>query len=434
MIGIAFRNLNRQKKRSFLLGGAIAFGIIVVTVMNGFTGAFVENVGENFSSIFAGHMFVTGVEKDSDGGTTEIIRDDTLLLQTIAAARVEPTYLTKRSEFRGTIYFQGNSVNQTIVGAEWSEASFFRERLALTEGSFDALIEDPHGIILSEEIAEILNVEIGDRLIVRNRTISGQQNVGEFRLVAKSHDPGLIGALSAYANICYVNELLDIRCSEYRSLGIMLGSLREIDRYADDLYEELAAALDLFEREKTEEEPNPFRALFDQADDEEWEGTRYRFYTMNDVMQQADQIVQILNTAGIVVLLVLFVIIMVGITNTFRMIMIERTKEIGTMRALGMQRGGILQLFILEALFLSLGGALLGLAIAAVIMSILSRVFWGLDSTIFILLKNGYMTFKLVPRQVLLHFGIVAGLTIAAAFVPARRAALLRPVDALRSI
>ena len=148
---------------------------------------------------------------------------------------------------------------------------------------------------------------------------------------------------------------------------------------------------------------------------------------------RADQIVDILNTAGLVILLVLFVIIMVGITNTFRMIMIERIKEIGTMRALGMQRSGIRSLFILEALFLSLGGAIAGLLLAGIVMLILSRIFWGFESPIFILLKNGYLTFKLIPPQMLLHFGIVAVLTILAAFFPARKAALLSPVDALRA-
>lgn len=432
-IVIALRNLNRQKKRSFLLGGAIAFGIMIVTVINGFTGSFVTNVGENFSNIFAGHIFIDGVEKLANGRTTEIIRDDSVLLETIEAAGVDAAYVTKRSEFRGTLIFQGNSISQNIIGAEWSEASFFRERLVLTKGSFDALLEDPQGIILSEEIAEILNLEIGERIIVRNRTLSGQQNVGEFRLAAISHDPGFFGALSAYANLCYVNELLDIDCEEYRSLGIMLSSLDQIDRYADNLYDELDSRLDVFPRAEADSERNPVQDLFEQADDEEWEGTRYRFYTLNDVLSQADQIVDILNTAGLVILLVLFVIIMVGITNTFRMIMIERIKEIGTMRALGMQRSGIRSLFILEALFLSLGGAVGGLLLAGIAMLILSQIFWGFESPIFILLKNGYLTFKLIPPQMLLHFGIVAALTILAAFFPARKAALLSPVDALRA-
>jgi putative ABC transport system permease protein len=104
------------------------------------------------------------------------------------------------------------------------------------------------------------------------------------------------------------------------------------------------------------------------------------------------------------------------------------------MRALGMQRRRVLASFLLEALFLALGGVALGLALSAVIMLVLSQINLGLDSPIFILLKNGYFTFRVLPLQVLLNTGIVAGLTLFAAYFPSRRAARLEPVDALRSI
>jgi len=286
---------------------------------------------------------------------------------------------------------------------------------------------------LSDKIANILNVEIGDRITVRLSTVRGQQNVGDFNLAAISYDPGLLGAISAYANLCYVNELLDLGCDEYMTLGILLENLSIIDEAAEPLYELLNTRLDMFERQDAEEEGNPVMALFEQSDEEEWSGTRYRFFTLNDVLSEADQIVVILNTVGLVILLILFFIIMVGITNTFRMIMIERIKEIGTMRALGMQRVTVRNLFLLEAFLLAMGGAVVGLILAGIAMLILSNIFWGLDSPIFILLKNGYMTFKLVPHQVLLHFGVVAVLTVLAALIPARKAANMHPVEALRA-
>ena len=80
---IAFRNLNRQKKRSFLLGGAIAFGILIITLINGFTGSFVKNVGENFSHLLGAQrgdeprLDPAGPRRlDRLGGSIEIVRDD----------------------------------------------------------------------------------------------------------------------------------------------------------------------------------------------------------------------------------------------------------------------------------------------------------------------------------------------------------------------
>ena len=113
--------------------------------------------------------------------------------------------------------------------------------------------------------------------------------------------------------------------------------------------------------------------------------------------------------------------------------LIERIKEIGTMRALGMQRKEVRRLFLLEAFFLSLGGALAGLIAAGLVMFILSRFFWGVDSPIFILLKNGYMTFRLSFLQVLLNIAVVLFMTLLAAFFPAKKAAKLEPAAALRT-
>lgn len=435
---IALRNLNRQKRRTFLLGGAIAFGIAIVTLINGFAGSFVENVSENFSNLLAGHIFVEGVDKPEGDREFRRIADDDLLLEAISERDLPIRFVTKRSEFTGAMIFQGVSVRQTVVGVDWAEEQYLLERLVLTQGTFESMLTlndggERNGIILTEEIAEKLNVELGDRIIASMRTVSRQQNVGEFVLAGISHDPGLFGQLSAYADLEYVNQLLTLEPGQYQTLGIFLTDLQLIDGEVDNFFDALATRVNMFERNTEEDGENPVEAMFDQADEETWTGVRYRLFTLNDILSEVDEIVRLLNGAALVILLVLFVIIMVGITNTFRMIMYERVKEIGTMRSLGMQRDRVQILFLLEALFLALGGVLGGLAVAGVAMLVLGSINMGLDSAIFILLKNGYFTFRLQPLQVLASVGIVAGLTILAAFFPSRKAALMKPVDALRA-
>ncbi len=436
LILMALRNLNRQKKRTILLGGAIAFGLIIVTLINGFTGSFVENVSENFSQLLAGHIFVEGIEKTESGKTLRVIRDDSRLIDTLQELDLPVRYLSKRSELTGNIIFQGESVAQSVVGVNWSEEKFLKERIVLVSGSFEEMESTRNGIILDEDTVERLKLQLYDKVDVKLRTLTGQQNVGDFTLVGISYDPGLFGSLSGYAGLDYVNELLTLSGGEYMQLGIFLEDLQYIDESADIYYSALKKNVSLFDRasESGDGEQNPVRAMMEDAEEEDWTGTRYRFYTLNDVLSEVDQIVDILNKAGFIILLILFGIIMVGITNTFRMIMYERVKEIGTMRSLGMQRNGIRSLFLLEALFLSLGGAAVGLLLSGIIISILSHIFWGFDSPLFILMKNGYLTFSLQPFQVLGHLGIIAFLTLLAAFFPTNKAARMNPVDALRSI
>jgi len=420
-----------------MLGGAIAFGIMVVTLINGFAGSFVDNVGENFSQLLAGHIFVEGVEKT---GTREVrvIRDDDVLTHTLEEQQIPTRFISRRSNFDAEIVFQGNTIRQNIVGADWTREEFLRERLNLVEGSFDELTTENElgqrqGLILSKGIADRLRAQVGDTLTLRMRTVNGQQNIGDFRLVAISYDPGLFGSLSGYADLAYVNQLIGLQPGEYQTLGIFVDSISQIDTYFEPYYQTLENRVQVFPRNQGEEGQNQVEALFRAAEEDNWEGVRYRLYTLNDVLEQVQQIVDLLNNASLIILLVLFFIIMVGITNTFRMIMIERVKEIGTVRALGMQRHDVMVLFLLEAFFLALGGALLGLALAGITMFILGLINLGLDSAIYILLKNGYLTFLLSPWQVLLNFSVVIGLTLAAAYVPSRKAAYLSPVDALRA-
>ena len=173
--------------------------------------------------------------------------------------------------------------------------------------------------------------------------------------------------------------------------------------------------------------------MLEQQDEEEWDGLRFRLLTLNDIMKEVQQIVNVLNRAALIILLVLFGIIMVGVTNTFRMVLMERTREIGTMRAVGMQRGIVRKLFLYEAFFIAVIGIVAGLFLAGITMLILMQIYWGVDTPAFMLMKNGYMTFKLELWQVLMNFGLVSALTLFAAFFPSNKAAGLQPADALRS-
>ena len=99
-----------------------------------------------------------------------------------------------------------------------------------------------------------------------------------------------------------------------------------------------------------------------------------------------------------------------------------------------MQRGEVRSLFLYEAVFLAIGGVLIGMALALLAMGVVSLVNFGLNSPLFIILKNGHMTFRLEFLRTAFNILIVAGLTMAAAFIPARNAARLDPAVALRTV
>ena len=107
LASMALKNLGRQKKRSIPLGAAIAFGVLIVTVINGFAGAFMQNVSENFANLAAGHIFIQGNERNESGKTVSVIRDDAIVMQVIKETGIPARYVTKRSLAQGTIIFEG---------------------------------------------------------------------------------------------------------------------------------------------------------------------------------------------------------------------------------------------------------------------------------------------------------------------------------------
>jgi len=437
MLKLALRNLARQKKRTFLLGGAIAFGIMVVTLLNGFVGAFVANISENFANLAAGHVFVEGVEKSPSGREYEIIRDDSAIeaaaRRAAAETGVEPLYVSKRSGFQGTLVYAGKTAQLTVDGVDFAGETYFPERLAFLSGGM-AGMSARDGLIVSAPIAKRLGVELGDRILVQMQTYTGQQNVGEFAIAGITVDPGILGAMAGYANKAYVNELLNLGPGDYQTYGVYLPSLSAMDRFGASLYAALRGRAQVFDRDAAKKDENFVTAMMKQAKKETWTGTKYREYTLNDMLSQVQEIVNALDSAAFVILVVLLVIIMVGILNTFRMIMYERIREIGTMRSIGMQRSDVRSLFLLEATFLALGGAAAGMVASGLAMGIISLVNFGLDSPLFIILKNGHITFKLQILRALGNVATVVALTLAAAFIPARRAARLDPAVALRTV
>ena len=76
---------------------------MIVTIINGFVGAFVSNISENFANLVAGHVFIQGVEKSASGKEFDIIRDDSVLLAAAKEAGIPAKYVTKRSNFEGTL-------------------------------------------------------------------------------------------------------------------------------------------------------------------------------------------------------------------------------------------------------------------------------------------------------------------------------------------
>lgn len=108
----------------------------------------------------------------------------------------------------------------------------------------------------------------------------------------------------------------------------------------------------------------------------------------------------------------------IGIMNVMLSSVLERTREIGIRRAVGATRVHVMQQFITEAVVLSLGGGLLGIVLGL-------GLAWGIGA-----FADWHTV--VTPASVILSFGVSAGTGLLFGIYPARRAAALDPIEALR--
>ena len=112
----------------------------------------------------------------------------------------------------------------------------------------------------------------------------------------------------------------------------------------------------------------------------------------------------------------------IGVMNIMLVTVSERTHEIGLRKALGATNRSILFHFFLEGLLLTLSSGLIGMGLATVLMAMLGTVHG----------PGGFDPPKLVPMSAMLAIGSLTLAGVLAGLYPARKAAMLQPVEALR--
>lgn len=439
---IAYRNVLRQARRSLLLGGAVAFGFFIFTLLNAFTGGLVSAVSDNLASNLGGHLYISGSEVSELGSEVSVVRDTAVLDEALTSLGTQVASVNTRSSARVSVIFGSREETVELVGVDFSQESGFLDSLELEAGSLAAFLETDTGVLLPAELLTDLGLEIGESVVVRTTTVTGQQNVGDFVVVgslAASDLGGPPGAGSqGYARIGALGALLDMEPGQYQTMNVYLRDMEGLETATSTLYGALARSAPVEPRDAGGGgAPNPADffggGLSSVAEDERWEGTKFTVTNLNDQLEGVMALVNLINGVGLGVFAVILVVIMVGVTNSYRMVMLERTAEIGTMRAMGVQRGGVRNIFLYEAFLVALGGAAAGLAFAALAMLGVGLISFGDGSAFGILLDDGRLRFSLSLLTTLGTGLLVAQLCTFAVLWPARAAARLQPAEALRA-
>jgi len=143
----------------------------------------------------------------------------------------------------------------------------------------------------------------------------------------------------------------------------------------------------------------------------------YSVFEPTQILDALNQIFGTLNIALVAIAAISLVVGGIGIMNIMYVTVTEKTKEIGIRRALGARKSDILYQFLTESVILSLFGGLMGLLLSYLIILAVQQVF------------PAYVDLP----TVVLALGISSGIGVVFGVFPAKNAADLSPIDAIRS-
>lgn len=423
---IAFRNILERRRRSLTLGGAIALVTVLLVLLMGVSNGMQSTLFRSATTLVSGHVTVGGFYKFSPSSVAPIVTDYRPLRQRIEEEIDGIDYVLDRMRGFGKIISDSSSQFVLVAGVEIQEEAGFHEVLSITKGRLADLAK-PGGILIFEKHAERLGVRVGDTLVIKTPTFRGVQNTVDVRVVAIAKDIGLLSSFMTYTSKSTVRKLYDLTDSSTGAIYVYAKDRHEIPRIMADI-RELLADQDLMEHEK--------KSLWEKLDTvkrEAWTGQRLDVTSWEDEVANLAALVGAFDAISMVLVAVLLIIIVIGLMNALWIAIRERTGEIGTLRAIGMQRRSVLAMILCEAVMLTFIASTLGALIGVGIASALNGA--GIEVThegIRTFLMTDHLLLDLDSAIILKSIGVITLFNGLGALYPAWRAARIAPVVAMQ--
>jgi putative ABC transport system permease protein len=485
LLRIAWRNLREHRAKTLIVGLIIAFGIallifgnaLMTTAARGAKGYFIDNFtghlmihgkGERVPSIFGYTMVSTGTEV-----IPRVPEYDEVYRYIVAQPEVADA-APQISSYAMLDLAEKGSAFLMLFGIEpESYRGMFPAAVTIAAGS--DLAPGEEGILLSEYKQKQIEQDYGVRLSVGDTVVLNGFGSAGFRI----REVPIRGIFHFDRSIEGMNEINFVDAETHRALlGLTVAGAADVELVAgetellasqspDDLFGEEIVGTGQAESGRTSEkelleilgerDPNSYRASLDSgawhfllvrlksdsqlkrfqdrlnrhfaesgiaAQASDWRAASGGFGAMAEMVQS------VFNGAILVIAVVAIIIIM----NTLVISVIERTAEIGTMRALGAQKRTVRWMFVLETLSISVVFGGIGILVSCLAVVILNLTGLPAPNSFFEMLFGGE---KLHPElqwtSVVFALGIVAGIGVLASLYPVSVALKIQPVRAIQA-
>jgi len=403
---MAWRNVWRNPRRTGLTVAATVFAVVLVMFSVAMAAGTHEKMIEDSVRVNSGHVQVAGPGY-LDKRTLEqfVLYDDELVRRIDSTPGVEGQ--APRVLSFGLLSRDSSTRGVAVVGIDPSrEASVTTLPGRVREGAFLSR-DGRREIVIGERLAAILGAAIGDELLLYGIAYSLETAYDLFRVVGIMKLPE--------ANMDRSLAVVSLRdAQEFFVYGQRVSEVAILAGDSDGV-PALAAAL---------------RGAIPV--------TTAEVHTWREEMPELEQLI-FLDDAGMYIMLAILVVVVgFGILNTILMAVLERRREFGVVKALGLRPGAIFRVVYLESMMLALVGLGIGLALAFPLVlyfqanpitltgnAVEAMELFGIEPQ---------ATWKLKPLNPVGSVLTILVVALVAALYPALKASRGRPVDALRSL
>ena len=401
ILKLAWRNIWRNKRRTWILVSAITIGLFglffFLILMEGAINQAVQNIIDSGT----GHIQIHKKGYLSDPEVKKYIKNPDKLIKKINFPEIEK--ISKRVNLNGVIYSPRETSPVQVIGGELErEKEFTRLDDYIIKGHFP---ESGSEILIGSELADILQVELEDKVVISSSDINGEISSYAFRV------GGIFKSPSKEVNKYLV--LIDIKPASiiagYKNMANEIVIKLKEEKYIPKVIEKIKkiTGLDL--------------EVLSWGD--VYPALKFQFEAFTEMM----------FIFGFIILLGATF----GISNVFFMSIYERMREFGVLRAIGLKPSGLGKLILVEGLLIGLVSILISsflcailyiyLAIKGLNLSVFSRSLeiWGSGAIIY-----PSISLEGIMAMIFLVFLIV----LISIIVPARKASKIVVSEALRYV
>lgn len=398
-LSLAARNLLRQRRRAFLALATVGGGVVAFLLAGGFIHWIFQDMRESTIHSQLGHIQITrpGYFREGLGDPYAYLLPDQAGIVERAVGGGLRT-VAPRLAFNGLLSKGDATVSFVGEGIDPAKEAPITRAITIVAGK-DLTASGPDSVLLGEGLAANLGAVPGDTVVLLATTAAGGINAveltvaGTFATITKAYDDTVLRAP------------IDIARSLMRVEGATSWVVL-LDR-----------------TEATAEKVAALQQILPQ--------TEFEIIPWTDLADFYNKTVELFSRQVGVVRILIALIVILSISNTLTMAVIERTGEIGTSMALGVRRRGILELFIVEGALLGLAGGVIGVALGCVLAELVSAI--GIPMPPPPGMARGYIgEIAISPALALDAFLLAFVTTLIASMFPAWKASRMIIVDALR--